>query len=218
MTSRISIIVADDHPLVLQGLESLITPEPDLQIVDVCSDGIMALEAIYKHNPDMALLDVTMPEMGGLDVLNALASAGLKTKVIFLSATMSDAQIHAAVENGAFGVVPKDAAPRSLLDCLRHVSAGGRWFQPEFVDQAMQRERVRRYGAKEITGLLTSREREIVLLVGHGLSNKEIARQLCIADGTVKLHMHRIYHKLGTSRRSDVSAIAACYGDILEAE
>lgn len=207
--------MADDHPLVLQGLESLIAPEPDLQILGLCSDGVIALEAIYENKPDIALLDVTMPRMGGVEVLDALASAGSKTKVIFLSATMSDAQIHAAVENGAFGVVPKDAAPRSLLDCLRHVSAGGRWFPPEFVDQAVQRERSRRRGAREAASLLTSREREIVLLVGRGLSNKEIARRLSIADGTVKLHMHKIYQKFGTSRRSDVSAIAACYGDLL---
>jgi DNA-binding NarL/FixJ family response regulator len=214
-TARISLVVADDHPLVLQGLEKIIAPEPDLQIVSLCADGMMALEAVRKLEPDIALLDVTMPTMSGVEVLDALTRAESTTKVIFLSATMSDMQIYAAVEKGAYGVVLKDAAPHSLLDCLRRVGSGDRWLPPELVGEAVRREKGRRQAATTVATLLTSREREIVLLVGSELSNKEIASRLCISDGTVKLHMHKIYQKLGTSRRSDIAALAASFGDIL---
>ncbi|WP_052003597.1 response regulator transcription factor [Microvirga sp. BSC39] len=213
--ARTSLVVADDHPLVLQGLEGIIAPEPDLHIVSLCANGLMTLEAIHKYEPDIALLDVAMPTMSGVEVLDALTRTGSTTKVIFLSATMSDTQIYAAVEKGAYGVVLKDVAPHSLLDCLRRVGSGGRWFPPESVGEPIQREIGRRQAATTIASLLTSREREILLLVGYEFSNKEIARRLCISDGTVKLHIHKIYQKLGTSRRSDIEALAASYGDIL---
>lgn len=212
---EITIVIADDHPLVLRAVESLVESQPDLHVVAQCTDGVTALASVREHRPAIALLDVAMPGHSGLEVLVTLRAEGIATRIVFLTASIMDNEIYAALDAGVDGIVLKDSAPEVLLECLREVAIGGKWYPPELVQQAMEREERRRAEGSEIMAKLTAREREIFLLATRDLSNKEIANKLGISDGTVKLHMHSVYQKLSVYRRSDLTRIAERYRDIL---
>src|SRR3954451_5268601 len=118
----ISIVFADDHPVVLQGMASIARSQPDMKVVALCCDGIAAEEAIRVFVPDVAVLDIEMPGLNGLDVLASITAGGHATKVVFLSAAATDGQILTAITGGARGIMLKDMAPDSLLDCIRQVA------------------------------------------------------------------------------------------------
>lgn len=212
---RINLVVADDHPLVLSGIEAIIGRQSNFDVVEWCPDGASALAAIRRHRPHIALIDHWMPGCRGLEVLTTLAAEQSATRVVLLTASMPDDELFAAVEAGAAGIILKDSVPDTLMECLREVAAGRRWLPPSFVEEAVRREERRRAAGRELAGKLTAREREILLLAAQDLSNKEIARKLGISDGTVKLHMHSIYQKLGVGRRSTLADLAQRYKDQL---
>ncbi|WP_207541312.1 response regulator [Sabulicella rubraurantiaca] len=212
---RMKVVLADDHPIVLSGLKGLIQTDTAFEIVATCRDGNSALEAIRTLRPDLAVLDVSMPNLTGLDVLGALASERLEVKVVFLTASATDDQIVTAVARGARGILLKDAAADALLECLHTVAAGSRWLPPDLVTSAMEREAGRRVEVDRLKTSLTPRERELVILVAEGLSNKEIARRLSLAEGTVKIHLHNIFQKLGVANRTAMTALALTYRDYL---
>lgn len=207
--SRHSLVIADDHPLILDGIARLMEIETTFQIVASCRDGEAALQAIRRHAPDIALIDYAMPRLDGLGILSAVRSEGIATRIVLLSASMDDWLVHAAVVNGAFGYVVKESAPETLLECLQQVAAGARWYPPEFVNAAVERESSRVKMGVELATRLTVREAQISLLVVDELSNKEIARRLDLSDGTVKIHLHNIYRKAGLAKRSDLVRLAA---------
>jgi two-component system nitrate/nitrite response regulator NarL len=213
--SALSVVLADDHPIVLGGLRTLIQTDPNFEIVAVCSDGQAALQAIAELQPDLAVLDVSMPGLNGIEVLAEINARGLKSRVVFLTASAGDHQIVEAAERGAYGLILKDAAADMLLTCMQSVSSGRRWIPSDLVEAALQREQQRRSKNIKVEGALTPREREIVLLAAEGLSNKEIARKLGLSDGTIKIHLHNIYHKLGVSNRTALTALALSYQDQL---
>ena len=214
--ARTQIILADDHPLVLRGVQSLLEAERDLEITRACQDGEAALAAIRKCTPTLAILDLSMPKLTGLDVLTALRCEGSATRVILLSASMLDEHIYKAVSLGVNGIVLKDSAPDTLVHCVREVLAGRRWYAAEVVEEAVRRETGRRSAGSAIADQLTSREREIVGLLTRGSSNKDVARLLNISDGTVKIHLHNVYQKLGVTSRSKLIEIAERFKDQLE--
>jgi len=194
----ISLVIADDHPVVLMGLDSLFALEPDVEVVAKCRDGEEALEAALEHSPDILLLDLRMPKLDGLSVLDALQHAGTPTRTVLLSASLDDAEIRGALRLGARGVVLKEQAAQQLVQCIRTVHAGGWWLEHaglSVTDAAAPP------GTAGTTAELTDREREVATLVSDGLRNKEIARQLGIAEGTVKIHLNNIYRKLGVDSR-----------------
>src|SRR3954468_17607163 len=121
------VLLADDHPIVLGGLRALLQAEPGVEIVAVAPDGATALEMIRAHEPDIAVLDISMPQLTGLGVLEAIEADGLSTRVVILTASASDEQIKHAVERGAWGLLLKESAPGTLLECLEAVSSGQRW-------------------------------------------------------------------------------------------
>jgi DNA-binding NarL/FixJ family response regulator len=211
----VRVLLADDHPVVLAGLRELIAAKDGFQVAATATNGEEALRALRELKPDLAVLDVSMPDMTGLDVLAVLNSEGLDIPVVFLTATASDEQIAAAVTLGVRGIVLKDAAPDSLIQCLRTIADGGRWLPPEVVDAALSRESERRLEAHRVEQSMTSREREIALLVAKGMSNKEIGRKLSVSEGTVKIHLHNIYQKLGVSNRTSLAALALAHRDEL---
>ena len=216
MTSDpLTVVLADDHPLVLSGLRSLIGSDPGLSVVAVCEDGEAALRAIREHQPAIAVLDFNMPKRDGLNVLGIVAAEQPATRVVLLAAAIGDRDLYSAVERGVYGVVLKDAAPDTLMDCLRGVAAGRRWLPAELVDAAMTREVARRRRAESVAALLTVRERQIALMVGEGRSNKDIARGLNLSEGTVKIHLHHIFQKLGVSTRAGLDDEISRYRDRL---
>ena len=210
MTQRpsISVVLADDHPVVLHGIVSLLGAHSDLKIVAGCSDGSAAAEAIRKYSPDVAVLDLAMPGLNGLDILSAVAAERAATKIVFLTATVTEKQILTAIACGAEGVMLKDAAPNDLIRCVRDVAAGRRWYPAEIVHAALERQTERAPQGELIDEGLTPREREVVKLVSGGLSNKEVGRRLGLSEGTIKIHLHNIYGKLGVSNRTGLTALA----------
>jgi two-component system nitrate/nitrite response regulator NarL len=215
VSEALHLVLADDHPVFLSGLQSLIRTDPSFNVVATCSDGRSALQAILEIQPDLAVLDISMPGLTGIEVLADVKSRGLKTRVIFLTASAGDHQIVQAVLHGAYGLMLKDTAADALLECMRAVSTGRRWLPEDLVKSALKREEGRQAAADRIENGLTSREREIVVLAADGQSNKEIARQIGITEGTVKLHLHKIYQKLGVSNRASLTALSIAYRDEL---
>ena len=213
----VSVVLVDDHPLVLSGLRGLIQSHPDFHVVGEFGDGDEALQAIRQHKPTIAVLDLKIGKYSGLSILRDVIDAGLPTRIVLLAAIIHDAEIYAAVERGAYGILLKDWAPDTLLDCLKSVSAGRRWFPPTLVKGPLERENVRRRWAEDILKRLTRREREVGLLILDGLSVKQIASQMELSDGTVKLHLHAVFQKLGVSKRSDMVTMLSRIRDRIEA-
>jgi len=209
--NSISIVVADDHPVVLHGVAGVLRIQADMTILAACTDGASAVSAIQQFAPDVVVLDIAMPSVSGLDVLSSVTASGLDTKVIFLTALATDDQILTAIANGAKGIVLKDAAFESLVACVREVAAGRQWFPVDLVETALRRDTQHRAESRRFVQRLTEREQEIVLLVAEGLSNKEIARRINLTEGTIKIHLHNIYDKLEVPNRTALTALAITY-------
>ena len=212
---RISLVVADDHPFVLEGIVRVLEADDSFKLCAQAKSGFAALNAIREHKPDVSILDIMMPEMTGLDILVAINSEGLETKVIFLTANASDAHILALIERGARGLLMKDAAISELPRCINIVAKGGRHFPKELVEAAIDRETGRRTVSEHFERVLSTREREVMLLVAEGLPNKEIARRLNLSEGTVRIHVHNIYQKTGIGSRAALTALALTHRDLL---
>src|SRR5215210_806632 len=180
---RCSVIVADDHPIVRDAIQGLLS-RGEFTVLASFSNGVDALKGLRELEPDLAVLDLCMPGLTGIGVLKAVEHEGLKTRVILVTASATDEQIVQSVVHGVWGIMLKDAAADDLIDCLRKVSKGERCLPPDLVSSAVANEGERREDAERLQKLLTSREREIAALVAAGHSNKEIARTINITEGT----------------------------------
>lgn len=201
----IRIAIADDHPIVLDGLEQLFGLESDFEVVVRSRDGEEAVAAVATHRPDVLVLDVRLPRLDGLAVLRALRDAQSATHTVLLTAELPDGQLVEAIELGARAVVLKEAAPELLVEAVRAVAAGELWLERGIGSRALRRVLVREAGLRDATRALTPRELDIVRLVADGLRNRAIAESLCITEGTVKIHLHRIFEKLGLSGRLELA-------------
>jgi DNA-binding NarL/FixJ family response regulator len=192
--------------LILRGLADLIAADTDIDIVATCGGGQQAIDAILEHMPDLAVLDISMPERDGIDVLKEVAREQWPVRVVFLTGCITDEQVIQAIAAGAYGIVLKESAAASLIDCLRHVAEGRRWLPSSIVQPAIRRASA---AARRISPfeLLTRREKEVARLIADGLSNKEAATRLAMSEGTVKIHLHSIYSKLGVDNRTAVAIL-----------
>ena len=197
----IRLVIADDHPLILQGLESLLRLEPDIEILACCRTGEETLQAVRQHQPDILVLDIRMPRKDGLEVLHEMHQEHLPTRVVILTAELDEREALRALRLGVSGMVLKDMLPELLVQCIRKVHAGGQWLERRSTGRVLDKLLQREAGARELAGVLTSREREIMQLVASGLPNKAVAKELYISEGTVKIHLHNIYGKLGIDSR-----------------
>ena len=207
MSRCISLVVADDHPIVLEGVVGVLRMHRDLNIVAVCSEGLGAARAIREFRPDVAVLDVSMPGMSGIDILSTIVEHRFETKVIFLTAGMSDKQLLTAIAQRACGLILKDAAADNIVKCVREVAADRKWIPTNIVEAALEREE----GRRDLIDKLTIRERQVTSLIFEGVSNKAIGRQLNLTEGTVKIHLHNIYSKLEVANRTALTALAIAY-------
>ncbi|WP_191060818.1 response regulator [Geminicoccus harenae] len=203
MTTRI--VLADDHPVVLQGVNWLLEREGDLEVVARCQSGEEALAAVREHRPDLLVLDLNMPGLSGMDVLRGIAEERLGLRVVLLTADLRDDDLFEAVRLGVRGVILKDMAPELLVRCIRTVHAGGQWLEQHLTGWTLDRLLARESAKQQATKTLTQREIELVRLVAEGLRNKEIAFRLGITEGTVKIHLHRIYEKLQVTSRIELA-------------
>jgi len=205
----VRVVIADRHPVVLYGLMSLLGAESDFDVVASCCDGRKCIQAIREFSPDIALLDIFMPGLSGLEILADATSERLPTRVVFLTAHAEDRDLIIAAARGAYGVILKEAAPKVLVHCLRQVAAGRRLLPLANGEAQRALEHFPRCAITEnVLTVLTERERQIMRLVSEGLSNKEVGRQLNVSDGTIKVHLHHIYQKLAISNRTALAALA----------
>lgn len=197
----IRLVLADDHPLILDGLENLFQLEKDFQVVARCKDGIETMQAVHQHRPDVLILDIRMPGKDGLEIAREMRKEKLPTWVVLLTGALDGEESLEAVRLGVQGIVLKEMAPKLLVQCIRKVNAGEQWIERRSTQQALEKMLRREAGAREIATLLTPREIDIVRMVARGLRNKEIADKLFISEGTVKVHLHNIYEKLKVDNR-----------------
>jgi len=196
----IRLVIADDHPVVLDGLANLFAHERDFEVVARARNGDEALQAIRQCAPDVLVLDLRMPGKDGVAVLREMKRIGLVAKVVLLTA-MENEDVLDAIKLGVCGVVMKDMALRLLVECVRIVHGGGRWIEKSAANRAVDQLLRRESGIRTMAKNLTPRETQIARMVADGMPSKHVAGRLAITEGTAKLHLHHIYSKLNLRGR-----------------
>ena len=193
------VLLADDHPMIASALDMLLRGT-DYEIVGRARNAAETLDFVDRHQPDILLLDVNMPGKSGIDVLRRLRRERKPYKVILLTAGMEDPQLMGAAELDPEGIVLKTSDPAHLLECMDAVRAGRRWVDPEVTA------RIKTVRTRAASGpSLTARERELVELVSKGLRNRDIAADLGVTEGTVKVYLHGIFDKFGVENRTELA-------------
>ncbi|MCU1381414.1 MAG: two component transcriptional regulator, LuxR family [Acidobacteria bacterium] len=203
----VRIVIADDHPILRDGLRKLLEAEPDFIVVGEACDGHEAVERVKQLEPDVLLLDLLMPGASYLEVLRAVAESPGPTRPLLLTASIEPDEIVKALEAGARGIVLKDVASQLLMKAIRTVTAGEYWVARESVGSLVGTFRTRSAPADRHFGL-TRRELEIVTTVATGLTNKDIARRFSLSEETVKHHLTKIFAKLGVANRVELALFA----------
>ena len=183
------VVIADPYPVIWNGLAKVLEAEPDFRIVAHCADSASCIKAIQEFRPDIAIVDVSLPE-----ILAVISSEGLPTRIVLFTA-LEERELRRFHAVGVHAVIRKDADPQSLLQTLRQVASGQKVLQQPGGD------------AEKAVAALTDRERQILRLVSEGLSNKEIGRRLKITDGTIKVHLNHIFQKLAVGNRTALAAL-----------
>lgn len=203
MTTQI--LIVDDHPMIRSAVAMLLNGS-EFRIAATADSAAAATDAIADGDPDMVILDLAMPGASGLDVLRRLREQGDRRPVVILTAAIDDYPLTEAMSLGVNGIVMKNDDPAYLLDCLKAVQAGDRWFDP---DVKARSDQLANLGPETA---LTQRERKLVMLVARGMRNREIAAELGITEGTVKVYLHAIFDKLGVANRTELAIRAAEVG------
>jgi two-component system nitrate/nitrite response regulator NarL len=219
----IRVLIADDHPIVRDGLAKLLSLEEDVVVVGEASDGCEVLDKVQELDPDVLLLDLRMPNLDGLSALQALQQTNKRTRVIILTASEDKNEFVQAMKLGCSGIVLKQTAPELIVKSIRKVHGGEIWLDSHTTAAVMRQFA----GPGEIGGgsgksrersPLSQREREIVQLVAQGYKNKEMAEKMFISEQTVKNHLHNIFDKLGVSDRLELALYAIHKGLHLSVE
>ncbi|MGC1301211.1 MAG: response regulator transcription factor [Caulobacteraceae bacterium] len=196
-------LTVDDHPMLREGIASAIRREPDMEVVGEADNGRLALEAFRRLQPDITLMDLQMPEMGGVDAIIAIRAEFPTAKIIVLTTYAGDVQARRALKGGACGYILKSALGEDLVDTIRAVEAGRRHIAPDIAEE------IAIHAGAET---LSDRELEVLREVSTGKSNKELARTLGISEDTVKAHLKSIFGKLNVRDRTEAVTVAARRG------
>ncbi len=195
----IRVLVVDDHPMIRAGLTLTISPEPDMTVVGSASTGREGLEQYRQHQPDITLMDLRMPDMGGVEAIRTIRAEFPSAKIIVLSTYQGDEDIFRALEAGAVTYLLKDTLAEKMVGIIREVAGGGRPILPEVAQRMTER---------MFQAALTNREIEVLQLVARGMRNKEIAAELRISEETVQGHVKNILAKLSVHDRTEAVAVA----------
>lgn len=210
MNSKISVLIADDHSLIRQGLKQILELENDITVVAQAANGNEAVKLARDLKPDVVLMDINMPEANGLQAIKEIKQEKMASKIIVLTIHEDREYLFKTLQMGAEGYVLKDAEPAVLIEAIRNVHNGQSYIQPN-----MTRELVREFNRvtlhekeKSEENNLTTREIEVLGLIAEGMINKEIAKQLYISEKTVKNHVSNIFKKLNVSDRTQAAIYA----------
>ena len=212
----ISIVIADDQPLIRAGIAMLLAAEPDMEVVGDVSDGTEAIQLARTRHPDVVLMDIRMPGMDGVAATRVLTeelggNPDQLVKVLVLTTFNDDEVVYGALRAGASGFVLKHAAPKDLITAVRKVAAGEAWIDPAVAGKviaAVADLSDFSAGAPALVGRLTPREREVLVLMAHGMSNAEIRDRLVLSEATVKTHVARVVMKTGSRDRTQAVVLA----------
>ena len=205
----IGVLLVDDHALIRRGLSELIATAEGIVVVGAIEDGELAAAAVVELEPDIVLMDMSMPGLDGIDATRAVLLARPSTKVIMLTSFSENARIMAALDVGAVGYLLKDAEPEDIIRALRDAAAGGVPLSPKAARALLPSNRP---SGNADSNALSAREREVLSLVAVGLPNKSIARRLTISEKTVKAHLTRVFTVLGVSDRTSAALWAQRHG------
>ena len=194
--SKIRVVVADHQPLILLGIEHLLANSPDFAIVAHCTSAKQCREALGRHQPDILILDPCLPEDGAIALLDTLAEEGASVRVLILAESIDEFHLAEFLRRGVRGVVLKGLAISQLAPSQRTIHEGGEWHEKVSYGRVVKLMLGREDRLRETASRLTPRELELARLAAQGLDNQEIANRLSIQEGTVKVHLHRIYRKL----------------------
>jgi len=197
----IRLLLADDHPIVVQGLVGLLATDPEMEVIGTCGDGRELLAALRTHDADLLIIDQNMPGLSGTDILRRLVEDGELPPAILLTGTISEQEARQAVYLGVRAIVLKEEAPELLLDTIRAVARGERRVDGSLLDGVLAAASADHPANEHEGDRLTVAEHRIVRLVCRGLPNKRIARELGISEATVKIHLHRVFRKLSVANR-----------------
>ena len=203
--TRIRVFSVDDHPLLHEGIATVIRNQPDMLLVGEASDGREAIRRFREHQPDVTLMDLRLPDMSGIDAMIAILTEFPEARIIILTTFEGDAEIRRALEAGAHNYVLKSMPPKELMEVIRQVHAGKKRIPPEIAAHLAEH-----YSDEALTG----REIEVLQQVASGNRNRDIAEKLFITEETVKAHVKHIMEKLGATDRTQAVAIGVRRGII----
>ncbi len=202
----IRILLADDHPMIRTAIEVLLRETP-FELVGTATNGVQALSEVERLSPDILLVDLEMPGFNGMEVIRRLQAKKDQPKVIILTAAIEDSSLMEARSLKVHGMVLKNSDPAYLLDCLEAVSSGRTWTDPEL--QARAEQLAQSFSGERVA--LAPRERQLIRYIRRGLRNREIANELGVTEGTVKVYLHAIFEKLGVKNRTELAIRADEY-------
>jgi two-component system, NarL family, response regulator LiaR len=208
--TEIRVLIADDHAVVRQGLRTFLELQDDIEVVGDVADGEAALSAVSEQRPDVVLMDLVMPGIGGIEAIQRLRELRPETRVLVLTSFLDDEKLFPAVRAGAAGYLLKDVEPAELVRAIRTVADGEGLLHPAVAARLMEEFSEAERPAPDEA--LTAREREVLGLIARGLPNKLIARDLGIAEKTVKTHVSSILGKLGLTDRTQAALYAVRSG------
>jgi NarL family two-component system response regulator LiaR len=204
----IRILIADDHPLVRNGVRTLLNTQPDLELVGEAENGAEAVKLARKLRPDIILLDLVMPQMDGLEALAQIKEDNPDARVLVVTSFADDEKVFAAIKGGALGYFLKEASPRMLVQAIRDVHRGELWLHPTIARKVIGELNRPAQDLPPTKKPLTRRELEVLKLIARGLTNLEIATELGIGAGTVRFHVSHILSKLHLANRTQAALYA----------
>jgi DNA-binding NarL/FixJ family response regulator len=208
----IRVLIADDHAVVRQGLRTFLELQDEIEVVGEAADGIEALELVQRTAPDVALLDLVMPRLGGLEAIRRIREVAPATRVLVLTSFADDDTVLPAVRAGAAGYLLKDVQPPELVGAIRTVHAGEALLAPAVATMLVEQLAAEDGAGAERDDHLTPREREVLALLARGRANKVIARDLGVSERTVKTHVSNILAKLNLTDRTQAAVYAVRHG------